>query len=260
MIRTVREFQPTHVFHLAWTFNNAGKGGGGSVDNDVVAASVLFEAVRDSAKNSWVLLASSSAVYGSPEVQPIYEESALQPTTAYGVSKVLTEEAAAAFHRDYGMDIVVTRTFNLIGPRVPQRLLPGSLAAQIVAAENGGPRTIRVGRLDSSRDYLDVRDAVRAYVALATSSTVSPTVFNVCSGISRSCRQLADEFFAAATVPLGLVHDTNRMRAGDVDSQQGVALRLEQATGWLPEIPFSTSVREMLELERALAPRRGALR
>jgi nucleoside-diphosphate-sugar epimerase len=259
MTRTVREFQPSHVFHLAWTFNSGGKGSPGSTDSDVVAATALLEAVRQVARTSWILLASSSAVYGSPERLPIDEDSALKPTTAYGVSKVLMEQTAAAFHHEHGMNAIVTRTFNLIGPGVPQRLLPGSLAAQVVAAERGGSRTIRVGRLDSSRDYLDVRDAVRAYIALAMRSTVGPRVFNVCAGVARSCRELVDEFIAAARVPVELVHDTTRMQVGDIDCQRGRAARLDQATGWMPAIPFSTSVREMLELERAAARRRGVL-
>lgn len=251
MAHTVQEFEPSHVFHLAWTFNKGEKGGPGSIDNDVVAATVLFETVRAAGRRSWILLASSSAVYGCPAAQPIDEEAPLNPTTPYGVSKQLTEEAATEARRNHRINIVVTRTFNLIGPGVPQRLLPGSMASQIVAAENGGPRAIRVGRLDSSRDYLDVRDAVRAYVSLAERSINTPAVFNVCAGVSRTCRELADEMISAAKVPVELVHDTTRLQAGDIDFQQGVAARLEQATGWAPAIRFSRSVCDMLDLERA---------
>jgi GDP-4-dehydro-6-deoxy-D-mannose reductase len=248
--KAMREFQPSHIFHLAWSFDPAAKGNASPADRDVLAASALFDAVRRFSSQARILLASSSAVYGSPTVLPIDEDAPLKPTTAYGASKVLIEKTASAFSLEHRLDVVVTRTFNLIGPGVPARLLPGSLTAQIAAAEKGGPRSISVGRLDSSRDYVDVRDAVRAYLALAQWSGPGPRVFNVCAGLSRSCQDLADALIAAARVPVTLAHDANRMQAGDVDCQRGLAARLERATGWRPEIPFSTSVRDMLEAER----------
>jgi nucleoside-diphosphate-sugar epimerase len=214
------------------------------------------------------------------------------------------ETAAASFRSAHGMNIVVARTFNLLGPGMPPRLFAGSLAAQIAAAERGGSPAIKVGRLDSSRDYVDVRDAVRAYLALASLPTVDvrdavraylalaslptadvrdaaraylalanlptvdvrdaarayvapagqsargPWVFNVCSGVSRSCQEIADEMLALATVSVALDHDVRRLQTGDIDRQQGSAVRLERATGWTPTIAFSTSVRDTLDHAR----------
>jgi len=178
------------------------------------------------------------------------------------------ETAAASFRGAHGMNIAVARTFNLLGPGMPSRLFAGSMAAQIAAAERGGSPTIKVGRLDSSRDYVDVRDAVRAYLALASLPTVDvrdavraslapagqsarePWVFNVCSGVSRSCREIADQMLALARVPVALDHDVARLQTGDIDRQQGSAVRLERATRWTPTIAFSTSVRDTLDHAR----------
>lgn len=246
----MREIRPSHVFHLAWSFDNAARANTQGQDADIAAASAVFEAVRQSVPESWVLLASSSAVYGSPAAQPISEDTPLKPITEYGSRKVAAEEVAAAYARDHGLHVVVTRTFNLIGPGVPSRLLPGSLAAQVVAAESSGSRTVRIGRLDSSRDFLDVRDAVRAYLGLAESPDSRSGIFNVCAGVSRSCLELAEAFIAAAVVPVELVHDTSRLQIADVDRQRGTTDRLTRATGWVPEISFEASVRAMLEWER----------
>jgi GDP-4-dehydro-6-deoxy-D-mannose reductase len=136
---------------------------------------------------------------------------------------------------------------------VPARLLPGALAAQVVAAEQGGSRTIRIGRLDSSRDFLDVRDAARAYHGLAVARATRPGVFNVCAGMARSALSLAEHFIAAAQVPVELVHDTSRLQVGDVDTQCGTPARIARTTGWEPEISFEASVRAMLEWERTAA-------
>jgi GDP-4-dehydro-6-deoxy-D-mannose reductase len=252
--RTLQEFRPSHIFHLAWEF--AGGGAGPTVvDANVEAAATFFEAVNRATVRPWVMLASSSAVYGSPAVQPIDEETPLQPITPYAASKVVVEQTASRLAREHGGALVVARTFNLVGPGVPQRLFPGSLAAQIVAAERGAEPIIRVGRLDSARDYLDVRDAARAYVALATRPPGEPAVFNVCAGVARSCLELAQEFISAARVPVRLEQDTTRLQVGDVDTQRGTAARLERATGWRPTISLSSSVRAMLELRRCSAAR-----
>ena len=189
---------------------------------------------------------------GALDREPIDEDAPLKPINAYGISKVAMETAAASFRGAHGMNIVVTRTFNLLGPGMPSRLFAGSLAAQIVAAERGGPRTIKVGRLDSSRDYIDVRDAARAYLALAMASepTPEPWVFNVCAGVSHSCRELADEMVALSNVRVKLEHDASRLQSGDIDDQQGSAARLRRTTGWTPAIAFSTAVHDTLDHAR----------
>jgi nucleoside-diphosphate-sugar epimerase len=256
VLRTLRDFRPSHVFHLAWAFGDSSPGGA-SNDRNLAAATGLFDAIRRSGLEPCTLLASSSAVYGSSPIQPIDESCALAPFTPYGASKVAIEEVAERFKRDHGLRILVTRTFNLIGARAPLRLLPGSLAAQVVAAERGGSRTIKVGRLDSSRDYLDVRDAARAYVALVGCEPAEYAVFNVCAGVACSSLALAKEFIAAANVPVELVHDRARLQSGDVDTQCGSAARLCAATGWSPMISFSGSVQSMLQHARGVAEARG---
>jgi GDP-4-dehydro-6-deoxy-D-mannose reductase len=251
--RVVRDFQPTHAFHFAWEFDQNRPGGADAANRNVLGVSVLLKAIGMSAREARVVIASSSAVYGAPERQPIDEEAPLKPTTSYGASKVAIEAAAASFRSAHGLNIVVTRTFNVLGPGMPRRLFAGSLAEQIAAAEHDGSRTIEVGRLDSSRDYIDVRDAARAYLALASQPTHEHSVFNVCSGVSRSSQELADQMLAQAKVSVKLVHHDSRMQTGDVDYQQGSAARLQRTTGWTPTIAFSTSVCDTLARARTRA-------
>jgi len=313
--RIVQAARPTHVFHFAWEFDPSRIGSTDAANRNVLGLTVLLESIGASARHARVMIASSSAVYGATEQrptdkeaqpkqttaypisdgaldrQPIDEDAPLKPINAYGISKVAMETAAASFRGPHGMNIVVTRTFNLLGPGMPSRLFAGSLAAQIVAAERGGPRTIKVGRLDSSRDYIDVRDAARAYLALAMASkptiderdaaqvdvalasqpavdvcdaapahlalalasqpTQEPWVFNVCAGAAHSCRELADEMVALASVPVTLDHDASRLQSGDIDYQRGSSARLQRTTGWTPAIAFSTSVRDTLDHARS---------
>ena len=251
--RVVQAARPTHVFHLAWEFDPHRTESTHPADRNVLGLNTLLESIAASANDARIMIASSSAVYGASHRNVIDEDAPLTPTNAYGISKVAMETAAASFRGPHGMNIVVTRTFNLLGPGMPPRLFAGSLAAQIVAAERGGSPTIKVGRLDSSRDYIDVRDAVRAYLALASRSTPEPWVFNVCAGVSHSCRELADKMFALASVPVTLDHDASRLQSGDIDDQRGSSARLQRTTGWMPAVAFSTSVRDTLDHARKRA-------
>lgn len=249
----LRMAKPTHVFHLAGSYGLGEDGRPASHDADIAGFTVLLDAVAGAVPDAWVMLASSSGVYGAAAALPVAEDAPLAPTTAYGASKVAAEAIAAGFARDRALRIVPVRTFNLIGPGIPRRLFAGSFAAQVAAAERGGDAVIKAGRLDPRRDYVDVRDAVRAYLALARLSGPVPGAYNVCTGASHSCREIADRMIALARVPLTLQLDAARLQPGDVDEQRGSAARLRAATGWIPEIPFADSVRDVLDYERNTA-------
>jgi nucleoside-diphosphate-sugar epimerase len=237
--------KPTHVFHLAWDFGEPSSTSADSPDQNVSATRALLTTLKRRAYAGRLLIASSSAVYGASGSLPISEETPIHPETPYGTAKVAVEATGQEF-ANAGVDVVTVRTFNLLGPGMPTRLFAGSLAEQIVAAETGRTTVVKVGRLDPRRDYVDVRDAARAYVALALRRTAQGGAYNVCSGVSRSCRELADLMLASAKVRVTLEHDESRLQAGDVDEQVGSPAKLLEATGWSPEISFDDSVRDIL--------------
>ena len=98
--------------------------------------------------------------------------------------------------------------------------------------------------LDSARDFTDVQDVVRAYVAAAE---LDGGVWNVASGHAVSVRQLLELVRAAARVPVRHEVDAARVRGHDVPEVRGSAERLRAATGWLPEIPLERTVADALD-------------
>ena len=154
-----------------------------------------------------MLVTSSSAVYGEPRTLPVTEEAALQPATDYAASKAAQEMVAVANQRR-GMDVVRVRPFNLLGPRQPPSLVISAIAGQIVAAERSGVGVIRIGSTATRRDYTDVRDAVRAYVAVAEDRSLSG-VYNVCSGRSVSIQECLDRLIAMSEVAVRVESDAD---------------------------------------------------
>jgi GDP-4-dehydro-6-deoxy-D-mannose reductase len=223
------------------------------LEGNVLSTEHLFDALRRSGTRSRVVITGSSAVYAA-SATPIKEDDALAPASPYALSKLAQEELARRALQDDGIDIVIARSFNHTGPRQTAAFAAPSMARQIALIEAGAIEpVIKVGNLDARRDLTDVRDVVRAYVALMTSGR-SGAVYNVASGVARSIRSLLDALIARAKVAVRVEIDPSRMRPSDVPVLSGDASRLREATGWTPTISFDQMLDDLLAYWRGLTP------
>ena len=234
---------PARVFHLAalasvahsWQHPRA-------VLRDNVAMTVnVLDAVREKAPEAVVVCLSSGEVYGPPERLPITQAAPLRPQNPYAVSKAACDLLAGQYADAHGLRVVRVRAFNQAGPGQSDEYVIGTIARQVAEAEaaGGGEAVIRTGNPDSARDFTDVRDSVRAYVA---ASTLPAGVYNVCSGAATSVRALVEMAARAARVEVRHEVDEARMRAQDVPEVRGSAERLTEASGWRPEIPLEQTI------------------
>lgn len=213
----------------------------------------LLEAVRAAAPEAVLVLASSGEVYGPPERLPVDESASLRPQNPYAVSKAACDLLAGQYADAHGLRVVRVRAFNQAGPGQSEEYVIGTIARQIAEAEASGSAevTIRTGNPDAARDFIDVRDAVRAYVA---ASSAPPGAYNVCSGRAVNVRELVE--LAARAAGLSVRHevDPQRVRAHDVPEVRGSPDRFAAATGWAPRIPLEQTVADAIDAWR------GALR
>lgn len=196
-----------------------------------------------------VLVVSSSTVYGQPATRhsTISEECPLCPLTPYGVSKVAQELAAYRFFLVEGMRIVRVRTFNPVGPGQPPHLVCSSIARQIARAEaRGEPAHVRVGRLDTERDFVDVRDAVSLCSKILWGGSPGD-VYNCGSGVAHSVEQVAKILRSLASVEVKFEQATGLMRRVDVRFQQADLARVSAAMDWRPCTPLVNSLGDLLE-------------
>lgn len=217
---------------------------------NVLGTVSILEAARR-AGASRVVLISSADVYGTVPVDhlPITEDHPIVPSSPYGASKQASEAAALQYHRGHGLDVVVVRPFNHIGPGQSPRFAAPAFAAQIAAAERageGGTTPLRHGDLSPERDLTDVRDVVRAYRLLAVSGRAGQC-YNVCSGRSTAMSDLLETLCALATVPIETEVDPARMRPVEVPTHRGSLAKLTEATGWEPSIPLQQTLRDVLD-------------
>jgi GDP-4-dehydro-6-deoxy-D-mannose reductase len=200
-----------------------------------------------------VLVVSSADVYGvqPAELYPLRETTAPRPRNPYAASKVAAEALALAYAASYGVDALVARAFNHIGPGQSERFAVAAFAAQIARAAAGGERRVNVGNLEASRDVLDVRDVCAAYVALLEGSGTAGEIYNVCSGTATTMRELLRRLIEIARVPVEVREDPARMRPADVPVSVGSADKLRSATGWAPRIPLAAALRAVYDDARA---------
>lgn len=212
----------------------------------------MFTAVCEEA-GGWgnaprVVLASTGAVY-APSAGPSFldERAPTQPTSPYSVSK-LANEAQAAYYRTRGLDVVVARPFNHIGPG--QRagfIVPDLTAALLDSVERGAE--LRTGNLNTMRDYSDVRDVADAYLDLAEAPDLAEPIYNIASGISRSGEEilaLISSGLKQSVVRVGL--DPSKARGRESTSIiRGDASALARDTGWRPKRSVERSIADYIE-------------
>ncbi len=248
--RALEESRPDLVFHLAArTPANAPESTPADwLGGDPVATDNLLEAVRTVAPRARVLVVSSSAVYGpvAREALPITEASPLRPATLYGVAKAAVELAALRFHAAHGVHVVRARPFNLVGPGEPAAMVTTAVAAQVARIAAGhAPAVVRMRHRATSRDFTDVRDAVRAYWLLLERGAAGEA-YNVCSGHAVGIGDVAERLLSLAGVAARIEETAPAPEAGDVLAQAGDRTKLAAATGWAPEIPLERSLADLL--------------
>ena len=212
-------------------------------DNLAMTLNVL-EAVRHEAPEATVVAVASGELYGPPESLPVTEDAQLHPQNPYAVSKASADLLAAFYADAHRLRVIRPRPFNHAGPRQEPSYAIASFARQMaVGLERGDdPVVIRTGNPSTRRDYTDVRDVVRAYRLLAERGETG--VFNVCSGRPASAAELVATLAEAEGVEV--VHDIDRslVRAHEVMEVRGSYERLRAATGWEPEVPLRTTLRD----------------
>lgn len=199
-----------------------------------------------------LLVVGSQEEYGrlGPEELPAHEGSALRPDNPYGVSKVAQDLLGHAYFLRHGALVVRVRPFNHIGPRQNSRFVAADFARQIVAIERGIQRPVmRVGNLQAERDFTDVRDVARAYIA-ALEKGQPGEVYIVASGVARSVRALLDGLLRHSSRTVAIEVDPEKYRSLDSPRQLGDASKLRAATGWRPQIPFEQTLKDILDYER----------
>ena len=250
----VRETRPDAVVHLAAQASAADalRDPVPTFRINALGSLHLLEAGRLHAPGARLLLVSSADVYGAGAPgERLREESPLRPLNPYAVSKASADLLGELYAKTYGLPVIRTRTFSHTGPGQRPRFALASWADQLARVDAGlaGPE-VRVGNLDGVRDYGDVRDVARAYLALLERGEKG-AVYNVCSGAGHSLSELLRRLIDCSGVRAEVVRDPERVRARDAEHLVGDPARLMEVTGWRPEYDIDRTLRDLYDDARA---------
>ena len=207
----------------------------------------LTKAMLLTRRRSRLVHLGSAAEYGRAEPGvPVSEQVTPRPGAIYGATKLagtrLVELAAAA-----GLDAVVLRVFNPIGPGAQQASLPGRLTAELRQAAWHGT-DVRLGSLDAVRDFVDVRDVADAAFAAAAAATLPHTVLNIGSGRGVPVRAMVKQLLAISGCTSAVHEDTQGPeRSPDIPWQQADISRAVADLAWTPQRELVTSLTDLWE-------------
>ena len=208
----------------------------------------LIEALQAHASAARLLLVGSGEQYPAlePGSPPLSEDEPLAPTGPYATTKTAAEELGREA-AEKGLDVVAVRAFNHTGPGQALNFVAPNFARQIAEIEAGASPLMRVGNLDSVRDFLHVEDVVDAYLRLLDPK-VPAGVYNVASGTGTRIGALLDTVAALARASPQIDRDATRW--GPADARVGDAQRLRDATGWAPSHSREEILTELLDYWR----------
>lgn len=195
-----------------------------------------------------LLFVSTGEVYGAGHGEPIAEDAAVAPVSPYAGSKADAERGIAEVVSGSQVELVIARPFPHTGPGQSTDFVVPAFAARIRQAAQDGSGEIAVGNLDVTRDFLDVRDVVRAYLLLLRHGA-GGEVYNVASGVG----QRLDQVLALLTRLVGTqvrpVVDPELVRPADIPVLVGDATKLRRVTGWSPSINLEQTFRDLLDAQ-----------
>lgn len=214
-----------------------------TAETNCVGTTILLEEARNAGVES-VVVASSSAVYGSSEELPKHEDMAVQPESPYALSKYWTEQLAVQFARLHDLNTVALRYFNVYGPRQDPQGEYAAVIPKFIELMVDGERPVIFGDGEQSRDFVHVDDVVEANLAAAKADCPGEVV-NIAQGQRTTINGLVDALNAILETDIEPKYD--EPRPGDVRHSVADISRAQSSMGFEPRVSFREGLQQTVE-------------
>ena len=206
----------------------------------------LADAVRQNNMSTRILSVGSSEEYGFYD-EPIKESFVLHPKSPYSVARLSQEYLSKLYVDRFGIDVVMTRSFNHIGPGQSTQFVIPSFINQLVNIANGKiENKMMVGNIDVARDFTDVRDVVDAYYKILTKAP-NRQVYNVCSGKAVKLRDIIDNTSKQLGIKPNIIVDPARVRTNDIKLIVGDNTKIKKELGWKPKYTLQQTIADIIQ-------------
>ncbi|WP_165248608.1 GDP-mannose 4,6-dehydratase [Adlercreutzia sp. ZJ141] len=213
---------------------------------NVVGAINIFEAMRKHCPDSKILIVGSSEEYAASD-DPLTEESPIDASSPYGISKIAQENIAEVYTKRFDLKVYRTRSFNHIGVgQAPNFVIPSWCQQAAEISRSGKPGVMKIGNLSVYRDFSDVRDVVRAYRMLIESD-FSGEVFNIGAGKSYPLSEILEVIVSMSEQSIDVMVDPSLLRPVDNERICSDCSKARRCFGWEPQIDITDSLSAVFE-------------
>jgi len=252
--RMLSNVRPDFIYHLAGQSNVAfsWKNPELTLKINAVGTLNLLEAVRKCGIKCRVLLIGSSEQYGivAKEAIPIDENYPLNSHNPYSISKTTAEMYGRLYVNTFGVDVVMARAFNHIGPGQSKGFVISDFASKIADIEKGlSEPVLNIGNIEAIRDFTDVRDIVEGYRLLMQMGKRGE-VYNIGSGKGTKISEIIDIMLAMSTKTIKMKIDPEKIRPSDMPVMICDNTKIKNHTSWQNKISLFESIKNVLEYWR----------
>ncbi len=235
--KVLTDFNPDYILHLASLSSVAysWQEPVNSYNNNLNIYLNIIESIRKNKINCRVLSVGSSEIYGNINNSnlPLKEDYQFDPQSPYAVARVSQELMSKIYVNGYGLDIVMTRSFNHIGPGQRDVFVIPSIIKQLVEIKKGilKDNVLKAGNVSIVRDFTDVRDVCNGYYNLLKSG-INGEVYNICSGSGHSLRNIIDLIARKLQIDVTVEVDDFLVRPNDNWTIIGSNEKMKKQTDW----------------------------
>ena len=248
----IERFRPQYILHLA-SFSSVAFSWQHPEESFVNNTNIFLNltgVLKELELPCRVLSIGSSEEYGNvmAEHLPLRESMQLQPVSPYAVARVSQEMLSKVFVDSYHLDIILTRSFNHIGPWQDERFVVPSFIRRILNIKDEGlsEGTIETGDTTIVRDFVDVRDVVNAYYMLLMDGTPGE-IYNICSGTGIALADIINQVADIVGIKVHTKVNPEYVRPNDNRVVIGSHDKLTTELGWQPVISWNRTLQDMVE-------------
>ena len=237
--------QPDECYHLAaqsfvsYSFEDEFS----TITTNLTGTHYVLSAIKRQAPHCRFYFAASSEMFGHVQETPQNENTPFHPRSPYGISKMAGFELTRNYREAYGLFALSGILFNHESPRRGAEFVTRKITSAAARIKLGLDHEIRLGNLDSRRDWGHSRDYVSAMWTMLQQET--PDDYVIATGQTRSVRDLLEAAFTYLGLDYRdyLVIDEDLYRPSEVHILQGDASKAREKLGWTPSSSFEDLVK-----------------
>lgn len=244
--KLVTDIKPDYIVHLA-SISSVGQSWADPSycfrNNTNIMLNILNAVIQNNLKTR-ILSIGSSEEYGN-NAEPLSEDTVLAPQNPYAVAKASQEMLGRLYAQNMGGEVVMTRSFNHIGPGQSTRFVIPSFIKQLVDISKGAENKMLVGNINVARDFTDVRDVVDAYYKILHHGK-NGEVYNVCSGTANTLKGIIKIAEDILNIHANIIVDPQRLRPNETDLVLGNNNKLKTELNWLPKYNVEQTIKDII--------------